>query len=330
MVIFPPDGGHQIAVKYSLTAQPVLLSQPPRHPERAMVSVIIPTYNRAALVAEAIASALRQQTAKLEIIVVDDGSDDDTHQQLLPVLSRVRYVRQERAGVSVARNTGIGLAQGEWLAFLDSDDLWQPDKLPRQMEFLAGHPDLRICQTEEIWIRNGLRWNPKNYHRKPSGHCFGDLLERCLVSPSAVVLHRSLMEEVGGFDENLPACEDYDLWLRIGWRHPIGLLPEPLVIKRGGHSDQLSATTPALDLYRIRALAKLLLRQPLSATQRQQVLAVMRRKCSIFSQGCVKRGRLLEAATVASLPEHIGSTGSACADRFLDQEFWDPLLQALG
>ncbi|HAA02250.1 MAG TPA: glycosyl transferase, partial [Syntrophobacteraceae bacterium] len=204
--------------------------------EVTMVSVIIPTYNRAALVLEAVASVLLQKIADrdLEIIVVDDGSEDDTGEQLQPLLSRIRYVRQEHAGVSRARNTGIQLAHGKWLAFLDSDDLWVADKLPRQLRYLASHPELQICQTEEIWMRNGLRWNPKNHHRKPSGRCFEALLERCLVSPSAVVLHRNLLEQVGNFDENLPACEDYDLWLRIGWRHPIGLLPEPLVIKRGG------------------------------------------------------------------------------------------------
>ncbi len=294
-----------------------------------MVSVIIPTYNRAALVLEAVESVLPQRVAGLEIIVVDDGSDDDTRQQLLPALSHIKYVRQEHAGVSTARNTGIGLARGEWLAFLDSDDLWQPDKLPRQMEYLAKQPEVQICQTEEIWLRNGLRWNPKNYHRKPSGYCFGELLERCLVSPSAVVLHRSLIEEVGGFDEDLPACEDYDLWLRIGWRHPIGLLPEPLVIKRGGHPDQLSAITPALDLYRIRALAKLLVYQPLAAHQRQQVLTVIRRKCSIFSQGCIKRGRLLEAAAIRELPGRMTSAGPDLVGSVLSETFWHPLLQAV-
>jgi GT2 family glycosyltransferase len=312
-----------------LTASLMLLLEQHKHLEMVMVSVIIPTYNRAALVPEAVSSVLRQQFAGQEIIVVDDGSDDDTRQQLLPVLSRIHYVRQEHAGVSTARNTGIGLARGEWLAFLDSDDLWQPDKLPRQMEYLAKHPDLRICQTQEIWMRNGLRWNPKNYHQKPSGHCFDALLERCLVSPSAVVLHRSLMEEVGGFDEDLPACEDYDMWLRIGWRHPIGLLPEPLVIKRGGHPDQLSAITPALDLYRIRTLAKLLVQQPLDPHQRRAVLAVLHRKCIIYSQGCVKRGRLLEAAAIRELPGRMTSVGPHLVGSVLCKTFWDSLLQAL-
>jgi glycosyltransferase involved in cell wall biosynthesis len=271
-----------------------------------VISVIIPTYNRATLVLEALESVLCQDMPGMEIIVVDDGSTDDTRQRLTPMTSRIGYVYQERTGVSGARNTGIRLARGQWLAFLDSDDLWLPQKLTRQMQYLAAHPGLRICQTEEIWIRQGLRWNPRSYHRKPSGHCFGELLQRCLVSPSAVILHRSLFEEVGGFDEELPACEDYDLWLRIGCRHPIGLLPEPLVIKRGGHSDQLSATTPALDLYRIRALTNLLVRHPLSAAQRHQALAVLQRKCAIYAQGCARRGRLQEAAVIGTLPERIG------------------------
>jgi glycosyltransferase involved in cell wall biosynthesis len=268
-----------------------------------MISVVIPTYNRAALVVEAVESVLRQEADDFEIIVVDDGSDDDTRERLAPFLPRIRLMHQIQQGVSAARNAGIGLAEGEWLAFLDSDDLWLPQKLARQMEYLHRHPELRICQTDEVWMRNGRRWNPKTYHQKPSGHCFEALLERCLVSPSAVMLHRELIEEVGEFDVNLPACEDYDMWLRIGWRHPIGLVPEPLVIKRGGHPDQLSASVPALDLYRIRALEKLYLEQPLDPAQRRQVLEVLQRKCVVYSQGCLKRGRPEEAAAIRAIPE---------------------------
>jgi len=268
-----------------------------------MITVIIPTYNRSVLLVEAVESVLCQQVDGVEVIVVDDGSDDDTRQRLGPFLPRIRYLYQEHAGVSAARNAGIRLARGEWLAFLDSDDLWLPQKLSRQMEYLKRHPGFLICQTEEVWMRSGRRWNPKRHHQKPSGHCFEALLERCLVSPSAVMLHRDLVREVGNFDESLPACEDYDLWLRIGWRYPIGLLPVPLVIKRGGHSDQLSATTPALDLYRIRALEKLLLQQPLNFDQRRQVLNALRHKCTVYSQGCVKRGRPEEAAAIRALPE---------------------------
>ena len=273
-----------------------------------MISVVIPTYNRAALVVEAVESVLRQETEGFEIIVVDDGSDDDTHERLAPFLPHIRLIHKEHEGVSAARNAGIGLTKGEWLAFLDSDDLWLPQKLARQMEYLHRHPELRICQTGEIWIRNGRRWNPKTYHQKPCGHCFEALLERCLVSPSAVMLHRELIEEVGEFDVSLPACEDYDMWLRIGWRHSIGLVPDPLVIKRGGHPDQLSASVPALDLYRIRALAKLYVEQPLDAEQRRQVLEVLRRKCTVYSQGCLKRGRAGEAAAIRSIPRRLTGT----------------------
>jgi glycosyltransferase involved in cell wall biosynthesis len=275
-----------------------------------VVSVIIPTYNRGELVAEAVASVLCQQKVQAQLIVVDDGSNDDTLQRLQPYRSSIVYVYQANAGVSAARNAGLRIARGDWIAFLDSDDLWLPQKLARQLEYLAGNRQFMICQTEELWMRQGRRWNPKKYHRKPSGHCFPSLLERCMVSPSAVMVHRAVLAEVGGFDEGLPACEDYDLWLRIGVRHPIGLVPEALVIKRGGHPDQLSATTTALDRYRIRALAKLLRAAPLDAEQHRLALAVLRRKCQVYAQGCIKRGRLEEAAATLSLPDEFAAGSS--------------------
>ncbi len=267
-----------------------------------MVSVIIPTFNRSRLVAEAVASALAQEAVTFEVIVVDDGSEDDTPAVLTSLGVAVRPVFQAHAGVSAARNTGIRMARGEWLAFLDSDDLWLPQKLQKQLDFFRTHPHYKICQTEETWIRHGCRLNPKGYHRKPQGYCFPRLLERCLVSPSAVVIHRSLFEEVGFFDESLPACEDYDLWLRIGCRHPIGLVEEPLTVKRGGHPDQLSSTVPALDRYRILALTKLLRVQPLTVHQQDQALRVLGRICRIYSAGCRKRGRQDEAKAFAELP----------------------------
>ena len=268
-----------------------------------MVSVIIPTYNRSNLVGEAVVSALAQKDVDLEVIVVDDGSDDDTPSVVASFGAAIRPVFQPHGGVSAARNTGIREARGEWLAFLDSDDLWLPRKLRRQLDFFSEQPDFRICQTEETWIRNGRKLNPKSYHQKPQGYCFPKLLERCLVSPSAVVIHRGMFEEVGFFDESLPACEDYDLWLRIGFRYPIGLVDESLTIKRGGHPDQLSNTIAALDRYRILALARLLQTEPLSAIQREQVLQVLVKKCHIYSAGCRKRGRKADA--FGELPEQL-------------------------
>lgn len=267
-----------------------------------MISVIIPTHNRAGFVREAVESVLAQSHPPGEVIVVDDGSTDDTGAALASFSERIVRVRQEHAGVSAARNRGIGCARGEWLAFLDSDDLWLPGKLERQARHLAVDPTLRVHQTEELWLRNGTRIAPRRVHRKPEGHCFERLLERCLVSPSAVMINRSVFETVGGFDETLPACEDYDLWLRIGCRYPIGLLKEPLVIKRGGHPDQLSATVPALDFYRIRAIEKLLRSGVLSDRQWAAAFRELARKCAIYAAGCRKRGREAMAKAVLSLP----------------------------
>ena len=270
-----------------------------------MISVIIPTFNRSGYLIEALQSVLGQKHVDLELIVVDDGSSDDTAKRLQPFLSTVRVQHQPHSGVSAARNAGIGMARGEWIAFLDSDDLWMPEKLSRQLDYLGRNPGLLICQTEEIWLRNGERLNPRKYHKKPSGYCFPLLLERCLVSPSAVLMHRTLLDAVGVFDESLPACEDYDLWLRVGCRYPIGLVEEPLVIKRGGHPDQLSAAVGVLDRYRIQALVKLLQREPLDSCQRRLVFTCLRRKCQIYAEGCKKRGRLEEARAVLSWPDQL-------------------------
>jgi len=269
----------------------------------AVVSVIIPTYNRASFLKEALDSVLLQQNAEMEVIVVDDGSTDDTAAIVESFGRAVTYLYQSNAGVSAARNTGIKAARGRWLALLDSDDLWLPGKLQFQLELLNRHKDIKICQTEELWIRNGRRQNPKKYHKKPSGHCFSALLERCLVSPSAVMMHRELLDEVGLFDEALPACEDYDMWLRIGSRYPIGLLERPLIVKRGGHPDQLSTSIAALDRYRIKSLSKLIGSGSLDSGQRKQALAVLARKCRIYGEGCLKRGRIMEADWALAQPQ---------------------------
>ena len=262
------------------------------HPQ---ISVIIPTYNRAAWVVEAVASALAQTYRDFEVLVVDDGSRDGTLEALAPFPGQVKTLRtSRRRGVSAARNLGISAARGQWLAFLDSDDLWLPEKLARQMAFLENHQHCLLCQTEETWVRHGVRVNPPLTHRKVGGRIFLKSLARCMVSPSAVILHRSLLEEHGAFDEDLPAAEDYDLWLRLAWRFEVGLVPEALVIKRGGHADQLSRKR-GLDRWRIRALEKLLNEPALPVTYREAVRRTLARKCAIYAQGCEKRGRVAEA-----------------------------------
>ena len=277
-----------------------------------LVSVIIPTYNRATWVKEAAASVLAQTIRDYELIVVDDGSTDATLEALISLEGRLTVLRREsRRGVSAARNLGAAAARGDWLAFLDSDDLWLPDKLARQVDYLRSHPDLVICQTEELWIRNGVRVNPPQTHRKAGGDIFLQSLQRCSVSPSAVMLHRRLFEDLGGFDETLEAGEDYDLWLRTAWRYPVGLAPEPLVIKRGGHPDQLSRQR-GLDRFRIRALMKLLKEPGLPEGYRQAARSTLAQKCRIYAQGCEKRGKQDEARYYWNIFSEITATRSSC------------------
>ncbi len=261
-----------------------------------MISTIVPTFDRAPQLERALASVEAQTLQPGELIVVDDGSTDRTPEMLAERFPAARYLHQENRGVSAARNRGIEAARGEWIALLDSDDEWLPEKLERQLAAL-GASDAKICHSDEIWIRNGRRVNPGRRHAKCSGRIFRDCLPLCAISPSSVVIHRSVLEEVGSFDEQLPACEDYDMWLRVTARHPVLLVDEPLVVKHGGHSDQLSRTVPGLDRYRILALEKILASGVLGAGDRRAALTTLIEKTAIFAEGAAKRGRDEEAAT---------------------------------
>ncbi len=262
--------------------------------ENPLVSVIIPTFNRGWIVAEAVKSVLAQDYCPIELIVVDDGSTDDTVRKLGPFMDKIILIIQKNKGVSAARNTGIKAANGEFIAFLDSDDMWLPEKTSCQINFFNNNPEAMICQTGEIWIRNGKRVNPKKKHKKLSGMIFEPSLHLCLVSPSAVMIKKKLFEIKGNFDEKLPACEDYDLWLRISSDIPVYLIDKLLTIKRGGHGDQLSAQH-SLDKYRIMSVKKLLDENALTKDQRMAAIKVLREKCRIYAQGCLKRGKQKEA-----------------------------------
>jgi len=265
-----------------------------------IVSVIIPTYNRWPMVGEAIQSVLAQSYRAWELIVVNDGSTDDTSERLALYGSNIRYISRQRSGVAAARNHGIASATGWYVAFLDSDDLWMPRKLEVQTAFMEQHPNVQICQTEEIWMRRGVRVNPKAKHAKPSGDIFRSSLDLCLVSPSAVMMTKRLFTESGGFDENFPVCEDYDLWLRISVRCSVPLIPVPLVVKRGGHSDQLSRSTWGMDRYRVLSLRKLL-DAGLSGPKREWAIGALQRKISVLCQGARKRGKEYEAIAYESM-----------------------------
>jgi len=272
----------------------------------AAVSVIIPTFNRADRVIRAISSVLEQTFIDFEIIVVDDGSTDKTEKAVARFNDRIKYIAHPaNLGVSAARNTGIKNSRTPFIAFLDSDDHWLPEKLEVQMLFFETNTNALACQTEEIWIRNGRRVNPRKKHLKPSGDIFTPSLKLCLVSPSAVMLRRSVLDEVGLFDESLPACEDYDLWLRIACRHPVYLIDESLIIKEGGHADQLSARYKGMDRFRIESLEKLIRSGMLNERQVKATMEVLKMKCRIYGNGCIKRGKKEEGKRYLQLPDNL-------------------------
>ena len=265
------------------------------------VSVVIPTYNRAHTLREAIDTVLSQRYKDLELIVVDDGSTDETCEIVSSYIPKLTYIFQKHQGVSAARNKGIECARGHYIAFLDSDDLWLKDKLCLQMEFMENHPEALICYTEEIWIRKGIRVNPMKKHRKYSGMIFEHCLPLCMISPSSVLMARRLLEHVGVFDEALEACEDYDLWLRISAQYPVCLIDTPLIVKRGGHADQLSKRVGRQDRFRVKALIKLLEGNNLSFDQRELAWKELNKKCDIYGKGCIKRGKKEEGERMLSL-----------------------------
>ena len=276
-----------------------------------MISVIIPTFNRKQLLLEAVESVRRQSFRDWELLVVDDGSTDGTHQVIESLISDgIRCIRQEHSGVSAARNRGIRAARNDWIAFLDSDDYWHKQKLQQQFEALEANPEYLAVHTDEIWIRSGVRVNPRKHHRKRSGWMFHHCLRLCLISPSSILLHRSLLDESGLFDESFPVCEDYELWLRITARRPVFFVPEKLVVKRGGHADQLSRSRWGMDRYRVRALLKSVDSGCLTPQQRQWAAAEIVRKSEILEQGFAKRGRMDRASYYRELRRRFGQSDS--------------------
>jgi glycosyltransferase involved in cell wall biosynthesis len=256
----------------------------------ASVSVVIPAYNRAHLLERCLDSVLGQTLAADEIIVVDDGSTDNTVSTLKSRHQEIKLIQQDNLGVSAARNTGISAARHDWIALLDSDDVWHENKLERQITALNNAPEYLICHSDEIWIRNGVRVNQMNKHKKAGGHIFQHCLPLCAISPSAVMIHRSLFEEIGLFDESLPACEDYDLWLRICSRYPVLYIDEALITKHGGHDDQLSRQHWGMDRFRIQALNKIVSESKLNDSDRDAAIKMMLNKINIYLAGAEKHG----------------------------------------
>jgi glycosyltransferase involved in cell wall biosynthesis len=230
------------------------------------LSILIPSYNRRKSLQSAVDSVLLQNhfvregwviNHDYEIIVIDDGSSDGTFEHIGAVYPALVLLQQANKGVSAARNAGLQAAKGEWIALLDSDDIWLPDKLSLQFGAL-NDTNTQVCHTEEIWIRNGVRVNQHNKHQKHGGLIYSYCLPLCAMSPSSIMLHRNVFERVGQFDENLPACEDYDLWLRVCAFYKVAFVSSPQIHKTGGHADQLSRQHWGMDRFRVIALEKIM------------------------------------------------------------------------
>ena len=256
-----------------------------------MISVVVPTWNRAFFLSEALDSIAAQTLRPKDVWVIDDGSTDQTSALVQSRFPQFHYVYQDNQGVASARNAGIARASGEWIAFLDSDDLWLPNKLEAQWNYLQTEPDCRVLQTEEIWFRNNRRVNPKKKHAKKSGFIFKESVALCLVSPSAVMIHREVFEKVGLFDPAMQVCEDYDLWLRIALHTPIHCHPKPLTIKRNRQGTPQLSEFPCQDRYRVMALEKLLASGKLNYEQEKIVRYDLERRQHILEQGRLKRNQ---------------------------------------
>jgi glycosyltransferase involved in cell wall biosynthesis len=265
-----------------------------------MVSIVITTYNRRAFLKEAVLSVLDQDYQDKEIIIIDDGSTDGSFEEVRGF--SLRYVWKQNGGISSARNIGIDISNGEFIAFLDVDDLWKKGKLTKQVQTMIEN-QIDISYTDEIWVRNGERLNQRDRHRKYSGLIFERCLPLCIISPSSVVIKRKVFDEVGLFDEDLPVCEDYDMWLRITSRYPVLFIDKPFIIKRGGHKDQLSRAYEAIDRFRIQSLAKILKSNILNMEMRNAALNELKKKCRIYALGAKKRGRFQESSNYMKLFE---------------------------
>ncbi len=260
-------------------------------------------------------------------------------QSLFPEQQMQIIQLSENKGVSIARNTGIRAGQAPWLAFLDSDDEWLVGKLHQQMKWAIEHPRYPLIHTEELWIRKVIpnryrkhtlqslsslgrkkrrsenpilaevgikpdwykRVNQKKKHQKKGGRVFIDNLDMCRISPSSTIVKRAFLNKVGLFREDFPVCEDYELWLRVSSQTEVGFIPTPLIIKYGGHSDQLSQKYKAMDEWRVRALASHLSNPFINTEEKQKLIDVLSKKCQILLNGYKKYNNYKNETEIRSI-----------------------------
>jgi len=267
------------------------------------ISIVIPTYNRQDRLKEAIDSVLAQTYPHFELIVVDDGSEDNTSELVANYNADIVYIGQENKGPAAARNRGIQAARYNIVAFLDSDDRFAADKLQVQIAAMQGKQSYLLSHTQETWYRHGRILNQKDRHKKNSGNIFRQSLQFCAVGMSTVMMHKEIFERYGLFDEEFPCCEDYDLWLRVSAEQEFLLIDKPLTLKDGGRGDQLSSIYRiGMDKFRIKAIMKMLESGSLTDEQRELAVRELERKCMIYGNGCIKHGRAGEGEYYLGLP----------------------------
>ena len=271
--------------------------------EPITIAVVIPVFNRHSQLKMAIDSVLNQSYKPTEVIIVDDGSDPSID----GFDDRVNVIRIDaNKGVSNARNVGMSYSKSNWIALLDSDDIWHKNHLRELVDYLNQNPLCRFLQTDETWVRSGKHFNKKAYHQKPSGWALEPSLERCLVSPSAVIVHRQLLDWYGMFDSTLSVCEDYDLWLRLLRYVPVGLVNKVTMTKYGGHSDQLSEAYPAMDRFRLQSLINAYNNEQLTGFK-QLFSNQLLKKLTVLKNGANKRQQTVDVLYYDSLIDQINN-----------------------
>lgn len=275
-----------------------------------LVSIVIPVYNRASFLGEAIASVQAQTYPHLELVIGDDGSTDETLETAEAALKafsthpdRTGWVLAlpHRGRAGAVRNCCVQNCRGQRVAFLDSDDLWLPQKIERQV--LLHREGFRLSHTREEWRRRGRVVSQNKMCHRREGHIFAETLKKCILGPSTVMVEREFFLSSGGFREDLEIAEDYELWLRLCREEKIGYIDEPLTIKRGGHGDQLSEKYGQIEIFRIQGLCDLVEGGAFSPDQEVLAREELSRKCVIYAKGCLKRGKRDEGRRYQALAE---------------------------
>ena len=257
------------------------------------ISVVIPTLNRINTLQRALDSVINQTYKPAEIIVVDNGSSDGTLKFLREQYPKITILTENKIGVSSARNKGIKKSINQWIALLDSDDAWHPRKLEVQTSMLdSALKEYSLIHTDEVWFRNNKHINQMKKHKKQGGYIFERCLSLCCISPSSVLFKKNILDKVGLFDESLPVCEDYDMWLKICSSEEVLFAQDKLTYKYGGHKDQLSKSYWGMDRFRIKSIENIIKNFDLTYKQKKQAKKELIKKLKIIINGAFKRNNL--------------------------------------